>query len=59
VVISEAEDHADARDKIVGLLEVTETGATAIMDLQLRRFSRQSAQHLRNERDDLLALLKD
>lgn len=53
-VIFEAVDDSTAREQIAALLAVPEIGATAILELQLRRLSQHGAQRIRGERDELL-----
>ena len=54
--IAGAESTDGARAAVAELLGVTDTPATAVLDLQLRRFSREGMQRLRAERDALRGL---
>jgi CspA family cold shock protein len=55
-VIAEADSTDGAREAVAELLGVTDAGATAVLDLQLRRFSHEAMQRLRAERDELRGL---
>jgi len=57
--IAEADSTNGAREAVAQLLDVTDVGATAVLDLQLRRFSREAIQRLRAERDELRSLSEE
>lgn len=53
-VIASAQDEGQCRKQIVATLGVTPNGASAIMELQLRRFTPDSSRRIRDERTHLM-----
>jgi DNA gyrase/topoisomerase IV subunit A len=56
-LVAAADSADDARRGIAELLAVSEVGADAILALQLRRLSRREVQRIRDERDELRAVV--
>jgi DNA gyrase/topoisomerase IV subunit A len=56
-LIADAEDGDIASERLAQVLDVTKMGATAIVNLQLHRFTRGGVQRIRAERDDQAAAL--
>lgn len=54
-VISASEDANTARRGLIQVLAVTEMGASAILELQMRRYTRAKTRRVRAERDDASA----
>jgi len=55
--VFEAEDTEVARRAVIDLLGVSELGADAVLELQVRRLSRRETQRIRAERDEMRAAL--
>lgn len=56
--ISETDDSDEACAAIGELLDISAAGAAAVLDMQLRRFSREELQGLRSQRDELREIFK-
>lgn len=52
-LIADSESAEAAREGLCALLGVSDLAATAVLDLQARRFARLEAQRIRDERDEL------
>ncbi|ORC17756.1 hypothetical protein BXO91_27080 (plasmid) [Rhodococcus qingshengii] len=52
-VVGEASDHDGARRAVMDLLGVTETGADAVLAMQVRRFSAQERKNIRLEQSQI------
>lgn len=51
--VREVSDHDDARRAVMNLLGVTETGADAVLAMQVRRFSVQERKRIRLEQNQI------
>ncbi len=58
-VLESCATDADARTDVAALLGVDEWTALAVLDLQLRRFTGQSRDRIKRERDELQATLDE
>ena len=52
-VVSDASDHDESRRAVMNLLGVTETGADAVLAMQVRRFSVQERKRIRLEQSQV------
>ncbi|MGL4832734.1 MAG: DNA gyrase/topoisomerase IV subunit A, partial [Propionibacteriaceae bacterium] len=57
-IIRSSDDVPQARERLIEAFDLTETQATYILDLQLRRLTRLSAIELETQRKDLLAQIE-
>jgi len=58
-IIRSSDDAAMARTRLMDVFELTETQATYILDMQLRRLTKFSKIELETERDELIARIAD
>ncbi len=54
-IVGAAEDADEARNQLRTAFDLTETEATAVLDLQIRRFATRERQQISRERDNIRA----